>query len=315
MMQARLLQYGRWLIALTILYFLIKHLCNSLVALEVEIIALQPLWLMVSLMLLLLYFGGLGMPWFFLYRSGSEKAVPFVSGWTFFQLSQLGRYLPGKVGQFVWMLSFSREFSIERPYAVLATCFQLVFQCSLGCILGALVLWRTEVTPILNNLLTSVEMSAKTGLICIGIVMLGGGVVFLYRPGIQETLRHLIKRGRAMFSMSKLLRVLGVYLLLWGLLGIAFFLFIKSLYSVDSSQLRVVTGIYAISWSIGFLSVITPSGLGVREGVLNMLLISVLPPATAMLVALLSRLWTLSGELAVTGVAFGLYWRQKTKSI
>ena len=314
-MRARLLRWGRWLIALAILCFLIKHLYISLAALEVEAIALQPLWLIASLMLLLLYFGGLGMPWFFLYRSGSEKAVSIVSGWTFFQLSQLGRYLPGKVGQFVWMLSLSQGFGIERPYAVLATCFQLAFQCSLGCILGSLVLWRKEVTPILDNLLTSVEMSSKTGLICIGIVMLGGGIVFLYRHRIQETLPRVIEQGAAMFSMSKLLRSLGVYLLLWGLLGTAFFLFIKSLYPVTASQLFSVTGIYAVAWSIGFLSVITPSGLGVREGVLSLLLTSVLPPATAMLVALLSRLWTLSAELAVTGAAFGLYWRQKTKGI
>ena len=118
-----------------------------------------------------------------------------------------------------------------------------------------------------------------------------------------------------MFSMSKLLRSLGVYLLLWGLLGAAFFLFIKSFYPVTASQLFTVTGIYATAWSIGFLSVITPSGLGVREGILSVLLTSILPPATAMLVALLSRLWTLSAELAVTGVAFGLYWRQQTKGV
>ena len=315
MIRSRLLRWGRILIALAIIFFLVKRLYNLLAALEGEAIAFKPFWLLASLTLLLVYFSVLGIPWFFSYRAGSEKAVSFVSGWTFFQLSQLGRYLPGKVGQFVWMLSLSRKFGIEKTGAVLATCFQLAFQCSLGCILGSLVLWRTEVTPILDNLLTSVEMSPKTGLICIGIVTLGGGVVFLYRHHIQETLPRLIKQGAAMFSMSKLLRSLGVYLLLWGLLGAAFFLFIKSFYPVTASQLFTVTGIYATAWSIGFLSVITPSGLGVREGILSVLLTSILPPATAMLVALLSRLWTLSAELAVTGVAFGLYWRQQTKGV
>ena len=115
-------------------------------------------------------------------------------------------------------------------------------------------------------------MFHKTGLICIGIVALFGGVVFLYRQRIRETLPTLIAQSRAMFSVAGILWLLAVYLLLWALLGVAFFLFIKSLTPVLISQLLVVTGIYAAAWSIGFLSVITPSGLGVREGVLSLLL-------------------------------------------
>ena len=87
-----------------------------------------------------------------------------------------------------------------------------------------------------------------------------------------------------------------------------FFLFIKSLAPVSASQLLLVTGTYAVAWSIGILSVITPGGLGVREGILSLLLTSVLPPATATLIALLSRLWTITAELAMTGIASGLYW-------
>ena len=312
MTRSRLLRWGRILIALSILCFLIKHLLGLLtVSLEGEVIAFKPFWLLASLTLLLVYFSLLGIPWFFLYLSGIEKTVSFVPGWTFFQLSQLGRYLPGRIGQFVWMLSFSREFGIEKTSAILATCLQLVFQCSLGCLFGCLVLWHTETVQLLQNVLASIEMSVKTSLICIGIGMLGGGVVFLYRHRIQETFSRLIKQGAAMFSMSKLLLSLGVYLLLWVLLGTAFFLFIHSLCPISFSQLLVVTGIYAVAWSIGFLSVITPSGLGVREGVLSLLLTTVLPPATATLVALLARLWTLAAELLLGGVAFGIYFRRR----
>ena len=308
-MYASLLRWGRLLIAGALIFFLVKRLYKLLAEIEVEVIAFQsPLWLIVSFVLLLVYFCILGIPWFFSYRAGSGQSISFLSGWTFFQLSQLGRYLPGKIGQFVWMLSLSRGFGVQKTHAILATCIQLAFQCGLGGILGSVILWRTEAARLLDNWLTSIEISPKTGLICMGILTLGGGVVFLYRHRIQETLPHLIKQGAAMFSMLGVLCLLGAYLLLWVLLGTAFFLFIKSFYPVVPSQLLVATGTYAVAWSIGFLSVITPSGLGVREGILSLLLTSVLPPATATLVALLSRLWTLSAELTVTGMAFGLYW-------
>ena len=144
-----------------------------------------------------------------------------------------------------------------------------------------------------------------------GIVILGGGIAVLYRRRIRKTLPRLIEQCRAMFSVSGVLCLTGTYLLLWVLLGTAFFLFIKSFYPVVPSQLLLVTGTYAVAWSIGFLSVITPSGLGVREGVLSLLLTSVLPPATATFVALLSRVWTLGVELILGGVAFGIYFRQR----
>lgn len=312
MTRSRLLRWGRILIALLILCFLIKHLLGLLtVSLEGEVVAFKPFWLFASLTLLLLYFVLLGIPWIFLYRVGSGKHRSFLLGWTFFQCSQFGRYLPGRVGQFVWMVSFSRGFGIEKTSAVLATCLQLAFQCGLGCLLGCLILWHTETSQLLLNALVHVEISAKIVLICLCIVTLGSGVVFFYRERLRKPLRLLIKQGTAMLPMAKIFRFLGVYLFLWVFLGIAFFLFIKSFFPVAVSQLFVVTGIYAFAWSIGFLSVITPSGLGVREGILSLLLINVLPPATATLVALLARLWTLTAELLLGGVAFGIYFRQR----
>ena len=313
-MRPHLLRWGRLLIGPAILFFLIKYLFSLLTALEADVIVLQPFWFIASLTLLLLYFGGLGIPWFFLYRAGREKPGTFLLGWTFFQFSQLGRYLPGKVGHFVWMLSLSRGFGIEKTRAMLATCLQLTFQFGLGCVLGLPILSSPEVLLFLQSRLAGVEMFRKASLICIGIVALFGGVVFLYRRRIRETLPTLIVQSRAIFSVAGVLWLLAVYLLLWGLLGVAFFLFIKSLTPVAISQLLVVTGIYAVAWSIGFLSVITPSGLGVREGVLSLLLTLVgFPSATATLVSLLSRLWTLGAQLVLAGIAFRLYWQQRDK--
>ena len=59
------------------------------------------------------------------------------------------------------------------------------------------------------------------------------------------------------------------------------------------------------------MTLITPGGLGVREGILSLLLTACLPPATATLVALLSRFWIIGVEIILAGVAFGCYFRQK----
>ena len=325
MLRARLLRCVRVLIAIGILFLLIKRLSALLAEIKVEAITFQPIWLIVSLILLCLYFGGLGILWLFLYRTGRAKSrqlqetthltrkeqISFLSGWTFFQLSQFGKYLPGRVGPFVWMLSFSGKFGIENASAVLATFLQLAFQCSLGCIIGIPALYRGGVSFSLPNPFASFQISERIGVLSLGVMMLSAGAVFLYRRGIGKRIGLLIKQSLGtILSVSGTL-ALASYLLLWCLLGAAFFLFIKSLYPVDFSQLLVITSCYAAAWNIGFLSFVTPSGLGVREGVLSLLLTTVVPPATATLIALLARLWTLSVELSLGGLAFGLYFKQR----
>jgi uncharacterized membrane protein YbhN (UPF0104 family) len=64
--------------------------------------------------------------------------------------------------------------------------------------------------------------------------------------------------------------------------------------------LIIATGIYALSWDIGFLSFVTPSGLGFREGALALLLglsgvVSV--PALALAIAVVTRLVVTAAEL------------------
>ena len=114
-------------------------------------------------------------------------------------------------------------------------------------------------------------------------------------------------------SGLQFLHFLLVYLILWCGVGIAFFLFVKSLSPLEWHLIPETIGIYAMAWTVGFLSFITPAGLGIREGALSFLLSTLLPEATAIFVALLSRFWYLTVELALVGDYYftsmvPLYW-------
>ena len=60
---------------------------------------------------------------------------------------------------------------------------------------------------------------------------------------------------------------------------------------------------YAIAYSVGFLSIITPSGFGVREGALYLLLVTVMDPAVVTVAALAMRFWTMIGEVTMAILA------------
>lgn len=137
--------------------------------------------------------------------------------------------------------------------------------------------------------------------ICGILLMVIFGIPKLARYARQflKNLRPLLENSRLWFS------VLASHSLLWLCQGIAFFLFIRSLVSaVRWADAGVLMACYALAWIVGFLSFLIPSGLGVREGLLGLLLANNMPVPQATLIALLCRVWMLSAEIVLAGTAF-----------
>ena len=304
MMHSRLLRYGRLLLALAILCFLLKQLYSSLTELEEEAVVFQPFWFVLSLVLLFIYQILLVYPWRKLYVSAAQKSASFQKCWTLFQLTQFGKYVPGKVGQFVGIIALCQPLGLSKTAAIVSTIQGLALQCLIGVALGGTVL----MSPILHNDFYGLHLE-NTLFIGLTVLIGGGGTVVLMLFFCNTKLVE--KYIRTLFFISGIRHIVVTYFFLWIYFGIAFFLFIKSIHPLQYHQFFKLTSVYSLAWSIGFLSLITPGGLGVRESLLSVLLTLYLPPTTAMLVALLSRFWILSGELFAGSIAFGFYYRQR----
>jgi uncharacterized membrane protein YbhN (UPF0104 family) len=98
----------------------------------------------------------------------------------------------------------------------------------------------------------------------------------------------------------------------WLVAGVGFYLLLLAIAPAPPTlpALLVATGIYALGWDIGFLSFVTPSGLGFREAVIALLLVlSGLVPAAAgvvlaTVVAVLARLLSTGAEVLCIGSAY-----------
>ena len=306
------LRFGRYLIAFSILFFLFKHLSELFRDLKVESIAFNPFWLLLSCVILIVYRTLRIFPWLTLYQNMTSESVSFLSSWTLFQLSELGKYLPGKVGQFVGMAALCRSLEISRDEAIASTLLQLMFQCLLGVFIGIPVLLSPEAREFLQKMRTNLwHNSFRSIVFFAAIIGLGTIILVLLRKRLSSQKGHFQKIMRTLFSFKKLFRLVVIYISLWACVGIGFFLFIKSIYPIQMVQLPIILGIYPFAWSIGFLSLITPGGLGVREGILSLFLTAFLPSATATLIALLSRLWIINTEVILAAIAWGYYCRQR----
>ncbi len=306
------LRFGRYLIAFSILFFLFKHLSELFRDLKVESIAFNPFWLLLSCVILIVYRTLRIFPWLTLYQNTTSKPVSFLSSWTLFQLSELGKYLPGKVGQFVGIATLCSSLDIARGKAIASTLLQLAFQCVLGILIGVPVLLSPEAREFWQNILINLlHNSFRSIIFFAAIIGLGTIILVLLRKRLSSQKGHLQQIMRTIFSFKKLFRLVVIYISLWACVGIGFFLFVKSIYPIQMVQLPIILGIYPFAWSIGFLSLITPGGLGVREGILSLFLTAFLPSATATLIALLSRLWIINTEVILAAIAWGYYCRQR----
>ena len=86
-------------------------------------------------------------------------------------------------------------------------------------------------------------------------------------------------------------------------MGSAFALLAASITPVTPQQFAALIATWAAAYVIGYLSLLTPGGLGVREGVMILLLAPLFPAPVPTIIALAARLWMIVAEVVGAGIA------------
>ena len=117
----------------------------------------------------------------------------------------------------------------------------------------------------------------------------------LGKMGMQKISKSL-GRKRVAFLLAYLTAI-------WSVFGFGFFIFLNAFYDISLWDAGVMTGIFTFSFVAGFVVLITPGGLGVREGVMSLLLSAYMPLPLAIAVSLFSRLWFMAAEVLAIAIA------------
>jgi len=214
-----------------------------------------------------------------------------------FFLSQLGRYIPGKIWNILGLVYLSEKEGVSKVMSSASVILQLVLQVVSGVIVFAftLPLWeRLDAVPGLNILF----LSLPAALILLHPALVSRGVNWALRlTGQTET--------QLAWSYGYLLRQLGLWAVFWLLNGVAYHFLIRSVDSSPLPNFLVLAGIFSIAWVAGFVSLVTPAGLGVMEGTLAFLLSFYFPVHVATVIAL----WTRVARTVVDLVSAAVAWR------
>jgi hypothetical protein len=131
------------------------------------------------------------------------------------------------------------------------------------------------------------------------LAVLGAASLFP-RPLVRVVNAVLHRMGKPVLPMAistkDALRFIGLYMLWWGITGIAFGLFVASVAGWGRVDVAAAAGMFAVAYAAGFLALFAPGGIGVREGVLAAML--PLPFSVAVVIAGLARLLMTAIEAA-----------------
>ncbi len=217
-------------------------------------------------------------------------------------VSQLGKYLPGKVLFFGNFYLFSREAGIPNVQIGASFLISMALWILTASLCGLPVLSLLD--PTFRYLILILPLLLA---LCIHPRVLG----WLFR-GIEKTLGRFRAGGQASAGMDMELTALGVgfylkvaflYLATWGLAGLGALACLAALTAVDLGVFPLSLASISLGTVAGFVALFAPVGLGVREGIGALILAPVVGADTALLSMLLLRGVTVAVDLILALLA------------
>lgn len=299
------------LISGILLFFLIKPFVHAHTHLREVSFQVQWHWIIPSFAFLMFYRSLYTYPLSVLLSGTMQKHVPFHNAFMLFHLANITRYLPGRIWGVVRMFSLSNQFGLSKTAVGGSLTLHIGVETALGGLVGLSLLFSKQTRDTAQSILNKASAVPIVFFVLIGVGIIVGmlSLVPILLPHVRRFLRALFDTGKSLFKKSfwtQWINIIAVHVLLWTCQGLAFYLFVRGLVPVSFSHVTALTACYAFAWICGFLSFLTPGGLGIREGLLALLLAIYIPGHKATLVALLCRAWMLSAEIVLAGVAFFL---------
>jgi uncharacterized membrane protein/uncharacterized membrane protein YbhN (UPF0104 family) len=237
---------------------------------------------------------------FFFFKSYSWKLLLGKKGKQFsfkenaylLAMSELKRYVPGNIWGFMARTAaFEREDLTKKE--VLGLIVKETVLLSLASFLLSLIyILNFEQDTLLRNLALS-----------LGIVSV---FIFLMHEKISQLLGSRLKKIFYIlvpdYSFSENLNILLWSVLTFFIFGLGTYFSISSIFYLDLRQILILIGIFNLSFFIGYISFITPMGLGVREGTMTLALTSFIGASASAISSVFTRVIFIISEMLVLAI-------------
>lgn len=293
MSRERVVRVGKALAVAAVLWFVVTRLSRDWAAFVDRAGSLQPDWPLLagSGAIVLAAYAILIWTWRYTVHAWGERLTVGAATRIWF-ISNLGRYVPGKVWQIGAMGVMAQRAGVS-PVAAIGSSLVIAI---VNVVAGLAV----------AGIAGAGSLGAGGGAVAIGIAGAAGLAATPWLlPRIGRLAGKLLRREIALPALPPrvIWTVASTCAVAWILYGLAFRLLHISLLGVPTGDVARSTAAFTSSYLAGFLFLPAPGGIGVREGVLERALgeLGIATDGAAWLIVLGSRIW-----LTVLEVAPGL---------
>ncbi|MFQ5689551.1 MAG: lysylphosphatidylglycerol synthase domain-containing protein [Gemmatimonadota bacterium] len=212
-------------------------------------------------------------------------------------VSNLGRYIPGKVWQVSSLAVYAKARGQSGASAVSTSILVQVVTLLTGVAIGLGLAGPEAAGPLVGSPLRAALLAASLG-------------VFLHPRIIRAATAFLSRRLRE----AEVERTLGgrdivwtgaALVVVWMGYGMAYWCLLRAMMGSLAPEPLLAVGIFAASYVAGFVVLVAPGGLVVREGAMGALLVALggISAPVAAAVAVAARVWITGAELAAAGLS------------
>jgi glycosyltransferase 2 family protein len=198
--------------------------------------------------------------------------LAFIDGYHAINLSQLASMIPGKIWGFAGLVALFRAKGISTMDSVLIIFINTLISLSAAVVIGILGL-----IPVIGWGLT---------LLC----LLPFLVLIIGRPWLEKLGTKFYPGSTGLPSTSSMLAVLMLAIIQWFIVSACFAWFVDT--SAGSIEVSFITtgSAFAAGYLGGFISMLAPSGLGVSEGIVTVILSPFIPTEKILSIAISFRI-------------------------
>jgi ubiquinone/menaquinone biosynthesis C-methylase UbiE len=276
-----------------IVYFLVKSLIGSYNQVDWNVVELDFLYISLSLVLLVAGYLKLAYNWREIVLSMYEN-LELSKGIFYWCLSQFGKYIPGKVWFALGRVYLAGKEGISKKKIMHSIFVEIVL-----CIVVTLALGSV----LLSGKVKEVNMYLIYSAVAVIALVMIHPKIFNFILGI---IGKIVGKDLTIeLHYGEILRLLINFGVAWVLIGGGFALFVKGI-GIEEISILMLMGVFMISWVGGFLAIIVPSGIGVREGIMAALLSTDVGIGLGLVIAVIARLWWTIGELIALPISYAL---------
>ncbi|MDF1544422.1 MAG: lysylphosphatidylglycerol synthase transmembrane domain-containing protein [bacterium] len=237
---------------------------------------------------------------------GFGYQVPLKYGFKISYITNLGRYIPGKIWPVFGMVHYAKQVGVREESALTSWIVAQLFALP-AAFLASLIGILLYPDLLLDHLsfalrIGVIVLAAVTFLISIVLVTAPAKLLFLLNKVLTK-----VGRKTVTFEMTsaKAVQVYLGYIISWGAYGLSFWLFLHAILPNPGIGLAEAATAFVLAYQLGYVALFAPGGIGIRELILTGVLAPFVGPIAAG-VALAARFWNLAIEIVSAFIALSI---------